>query len=181
MKPFSFFSLALASALCTPAGAASGQAPDQPAAGPTASKSKAHRPAPVKGQARTSKTRLGVLMQYEVDSPTTGTVGQVRLLMRRAEGSGPMTIELNPDAALSLREGLPGGSAVQTTGSASYTIGVLPQQDGLHYLHVYLRSGNMVESLAVPVQVGKNARLSHPAKVQTMPNGERVISMPAQQ
>lgn len=180
MNQFPLPSLALASALCLPAGAATGTAPNPPA--PVAGKASAtHHTAPVKGQVRTSKTRLGVLMQYEVDSPTTGTVGQVRLLMRRAEGSGPMTIELNPDAALALREGLPGGSAVQTAGSASYTIGVLPQQDGLHYLHVYLRSGTMVESLAVPVQVGKNARLSHPAKVQTMPNGERIISMPAQQ
>jgi len=180
MNTFLLPSLALASTLCLPAGAATGHAP-LPAA-PVGSKASATpHAAPVKGQVRTSKTRLGVLMQYEVDSPATGTVGQVRLLMRRAEGSGPMTIELNPDAALALRDGLPGGHAVQTTGSASYTIGVLPQQDGLHYLHVYLRSGNMVESLAVPVQVGKNARLRHPAKVQTMPNGERVISMPAQQ
>ncbi|UUZ73736.1 hypothetical protein LP415_12175 [Polaromonas sp. P1(28)-8] len=49
---------------------------------------------------------------------------------------------------------------MQTVPSADYVLDLVPQGEGLHYIHVYLRSGGMAEALAIPVQVGKTKRPS---------------------
>lgn len=134
-----------------------------------------------KGQLRTQKSRLGVTIDYTVTAPSaTGGVWPIQLTVRRADTAEPLTVELTPDAGLAMPTGLPGGSAVQTTATASYQLGVLPRStDGIYYVNVFLRSRNMTEALAIPVQSGKNAVVAKPVAVQTMPNGERVISIPA--
>ena len=58
---------------------------------------------------------------------------------------------------------------------------ITPTSDGLHYIHIFLRSGNMSEALAIAVPTGKTQSLAKPVTPKTMPDGRRVMSIPAQQ
>lgn len=169
----------LACMLSSPALANGGMAADQSA---PAQQPGAGKPAQaITGLARTAKTSMGVRIRYTVDSPAVGGRSQVRLSVQRPSSGAPLTIELAPSGGLRLGSKLPGGHAVQTAPSADYVLDLVPQGEGLHYIHVYLRSGGMAEALAIPVQVGKTNKPVKPAQVKTMPDGQRVISLPAQQ
>ena len=146
---------------------------------PTAKQQTAKKQPAATGVARTAKTGMGARISYTVDTPVVGSVGHVRLQVQQPANQ-QLTITITPDAALSL-SGLPGGSVVQSAASADYVLGVLPQGEGLHYLNVFLHSGTMTEALAIPVQVGKTQTIAKPVAVKTMPDGQRVMSIPAQQ
>lgn len=133
------------------------------------------------GLARTAKTSMGVRIRYSVDNPSVGGRSQVHLKVQRPASGQPLTIKLAASGGLRLDSNLPAGHAVQTASSADYVLGLVPQSEGLHYIHVYLRSGEMAEALAIPVQVGKTTKNTKAADVKTMPDGQRVISIPAQQ
>ena len=134
-----------------------------------------------RGQVRTSKTSMGARINYTLmNSLAVGSVTQVRLTVQTATPGQPLTVTLAADPALRL-ESKSGVGPVQLDASAGYTLAVVPQREGLHYIHVYLRSGDMTEALAIPMQVGKTQTLSKPVDVKTMPDGQRVISIPAQQ
>ena len=134
-----------------------------------------------RGQIRTSKTSMGAQISYTImNSLVVGSVTQVRLTVQTATPGQPLTVTLAADPALRL-EGQSGAGAIPLDASAGYTLAVVPQREGLHYIHVYLRSGDMTEALAIPMQVGKTQTLSKPVDVKTMPDGQRVISIPAQQ
>lgn len=163
----------------SPAFAGSGMASGQPA---PAQQQVTQKPAKaITGLARTAKTSMGVRIRYTVDSPAVGSRSQVRLSVQRPSSGPPLTIELAPSGGLRLDNRLPGGHVVQTVPSADYVLDLEPTGEGLHYIHVYLRSGGMAEALAIPVQVGKTKKTVKPAEVKTMPDGQRVISLPAQQ
>lgn len=133
----------------------------------------------LKGTAKTSKTSMGVLMDYSFASATVDRSGLLSLTITRRGGGDDATITIQPDAALRIAQGLPSAAAAFNPG-ASYTLKVQPLTDGLNYLNVFLKSGTRSESLAIPVQLGKEAKLQKTGAVQTMPSGERVISVPAQ-
>lgn len=169
----------LACMLSSPALAGGGMAAGQPAA---AQQQVAGKPAETAtGLARTAKTSMGVRIRYAVDSPTVGGRSQVRLKVQRPASGQPLTIELAPSGGLRLDSNLPASNAVQTAASVDYVLSLVPQSEGLHYIHVYLRSGEMAEALAIPVQVGKTKKNTKAADIKTMPDGQRVISIPAQQ
>lgn len=149
------------------------------AAKPAATASKT-RTVVKQGHLRTQKSRLGVTIDYTVEAPAAaGGVWPIRLTVRRADTAQPLTVELTPDAGLQMPTGLPGGSATQTTAVAIYVLGVVPRSStGISYVNVFLRSGNTTEALAIPVQ-SKDAVVAKPVAVKEMPNGERVISIPA--
>lgn len=135
------------------------------------------------GQGKTSKTRMGVRIRFDVEPAAVGRRSQVRLtVLRPAQPTAdtPLTLALSADKALQLDRALP-GSMQQAGASANYLLGVVPQSEGLHYIHVHLRAGDGAESLSIPVQVGASKALSRPIMPKTMPDGQRVISIPAQQ
>lgn len=132
------------------------------------------------GQLRTSKTRMGVGMRYAVSEPSVGQTATLNLRLTRLGTGEPVTLELRPDPALQMVGGMPTGQVVFNAGD-EYSIGLRPEAEGLHYIHVYLQSGQKAEALAIPVQVGKTQQLSKPGPVTTMPDGQRVMAMPAQQ
>lgn len=172
--------LLLACMLSSAALAADGMTSGKPC--PPAKQQAAKKPTPASsGLARTSKTGMGVRISYVVERPAVGAPSQVRLTVRQATGGPPLTIEVSSDGALRLQNGLADGRALQTGPSADYALGIVPQSDGLHYIHVYLRSGDMAEALAIPVQVGNAKTLAKPVLPKIMPDGQRVISIPAQQ
>ena len=169
----------LVGVLSSPALATAGMVAGQPA---PAQQQVTRKPAQAAtGLTRTAKTSMGVRIRYSVDSPAVGSRSQVRLNVQRPAYGQPLTIELASSGGLRLDNNLPAGNAVQAVPSADYVLSLVPQSEGLHYINVYLRSGDMAEALAIPVQVGNTKKLTKPAKVKTMPDGQRVISIPAQQ
>ena len=144
-----------------------------------ASKTKAVPANYLKGTGKTSKTGMGVQLDYAFNSAAVDRFGLLQLTITRRGGGEDATIAIQPDLGLLLAEGLPSSPAPFNPG-ASYTLKVQPMTDGLRYLNVFLKSGDRGESLAIPVQLGKDANLQKSGAVQTMPNGQRVISIPAQ-
>ena len=144
-----------------------------------ASKAKAIPANYFKGTFRTSKTGMGVQLDYAFNSAGVDRFGLLQLTITRRGGGEDASIALQPDEGLLLAEGLPLSPAPFNPG-ASYTIKVKPNTDGLRYLNVFLKSGAMAEAMAIPVQLGKDANLRKSGAVKTTPEGQRVISVPAQ-
>lgn len=133
----------------------------------------------LKGTAKTSKTHMGVKLDYAFASASVDQAGLLQLTITRRGGGDQATITLEPDSGLLLFEGLPSSPAPFNPG-ARYLVKVQPTVAGLRYLNVFLKSGTSSEALAIAVQLGKDANLQKTGVIQTMPNGQRVISVPAQ-
>ena len=133
------------------------------------------------GTLRTAKTSLGLRIDYAFDTPATGSTTEVRLKVEGNEAGRPLSIEVVPGTGLQMARGLPGNIAVQSAPSAEHVLAITPTGDGLHYIHVFLRSGGMTEALAIAVPTGKAQSLPKPVATKTMPDGRRVKSIPAQQ
>ena len=133
------------------------------------------------GTLRTSKTSLGLRIDYAFDTPATGSTTEVRLKVEGNEAGRPLSIEVVPGTGLQMARGLPGNIAMQSVPSAEHVMAITPTADGLHYIHVFLRSGGMTEALAIAVPTGKAQSLPKPVATKTMPDGRRVKSIPAQQ
>ena len=133
------------------------------------------------GTLRTSKTSLGLRIDYAFDTPATGNTTEVRLKVEGNEAGRPLSIEVVPGTGLQMARGLPGNIAMQSVPSAEHVVAITPTADGLHYIHIFLRSGGMTEALAIAVPTGKAQSLPKPVATKTMPDGRRVKSIPAQQ
>lgn len=135
----------------------------------------------VTGQVRTAKTRMGVNLRYAMTEPSAGNVGVLNLKLTRLGQGEPVSMELRPDPEIRMESGFPAGPVAFNAGD-DYSINIRPETEGMHYIHVYLQSGQRAEALAIPVQVGKTATvMAKPGTLSTMPDGQRVMSMPAQQ
>ena len=147
----------------------------------TSAASGASRSGTTTGTLRTSKTSLGLRIDYAFDTPATGSTTEVRLKVQGNEAGRPLTIEVVPGTGLQMARGLPGNIAMQSVPSAEHVVSITPTTDGLHYIHVFLRSGGMTEALAIALPTGKSQSLPKPVATKTMPDGRRVKSIPAQQ
>ena len=132
----------------------------------------------LKGTVRTSKTGMGVELDYAFASASVDRQGLLQLTLTRRGTGEDATISIQPDAGLRVTQGSL-SDAVFSPG-ASYTLKIQPLTDGLTYLNVFLKSGTQTESLAIAVQLGKDTRLQKSGAIQTTPSGQRVISVPAQ-
>jgi hypothetical protein len=64
---------------------------------------------------------------------------------------------------------------------SQHTVTVVPQAEGRFYISVLSNAQGRSGASAIAVQVGKSAvQLKPTGNVQVMPNGERIISVPAQ-
>ena len=133
------------------------------------------------GTLRTSKTSLGLRIDYAFDTLATGSTTEVRLKVEGNQAGRPLSIEVVPGTGLQMARGLPGNIAMQSVPSAEHVVAITPTGDGLHYLHIFLRSGGMTEALAIAVPTGKEQSLPKPVASKTTPDGRRVKSIPAQQ
>jgi hypothetical protein len=133
------------------------------------------------GTLRTSKTSLGLRVDYAFDAPATGRTSEVRLKIEGNEAGRPLSIEVVPGTGLQMARGLPGTIATQSAASAEHVMAVTPTTDGLHYIHIFLRSGDMSEALAIAVPTGKTQSLTPSVAAKTQADGRRVKSIPAQQ
>jgi hypothetical protein len=157
--------------------AAKSSAHDSAKAGP----SNASSSGTTKGTLRTSKTSLGLRIDYAFDTPATGRTTEVRLKVEGNEAGRPLSIEVVPGTGLQMAHGLPGTIATQSASSAEHVMAITPTTDGLHYIHIFLRSGDVSEALAIAVPTGKTQGLAPSVTTKTLPDGRRVKSIPAQQ
>ena len=144
-----------------------------------ANKSQAIPVSYLQGTVKTSKTGMGVQLDYAFASATVDRDGLLQLTITRRAGGNDASIAIEPDAGLLMVEGLP-SSPIAFNPGASYTLKIQALTDDLRYLNIFLKSAGQSESLAIAIQLGKDANLQKPGKVQTTPNGQRVISVPAQ-
>jgi hypothetical protein len=135
---------------------------------------------PMSGTLRTSKTSLGLRIDYAFDAPATGRTTEVRLKVEGNPAGRPLSIEVVPGTGLQMARGLPGNIATQSAASAEHVMAVTPTTDGLHYIHIFLRSGDMSEALAIAVPTGKTQSLTPSVATKTQADGRRVKSIPAQ-
>ncbi len=135
----------------------------------------------IKGMLRTSKTGMGARVDYLVETPVAGQTTSVRLKIEGREIGRPLSVEVVAGNGLQLVRGLPGGRAEQTDVAVEHVLAIYPAADGLYYLNVFLRSGDMSEAMAIAIPVGKTQTLPKPVAPQTTPDGRNIISIPAQQ
>jgi hypothetical protein len=152
--------------------------------GPRASSAKPSAPVKasgIKGALRTSKTGMGARIDYVVETPVAGQTTLVRLKIEGKESGPRFSMEVVPGDGLQLVRGLPGGRAEQTDATVEHVLAINPTADGLYYLNVFLRSGDMTEAMAIAIPVGKTPALAKPVTPQITPDGRKIISIPAQQ
>jgi hypothetical protein len=120
----------------------------------------------------------GVDMAYRIEgTPAVGSPLTVRIQM-----FSPLDAQASVRAAEGLQLNAPELVMQATPGVRSeHVITVVPQAEGRFYLNVLSTANGRSSATAIAVQVGKaQAQLKPSGKVQVMPSGERVISVPAQ-
>lgn len=143
----------------------------------------AEAPAP---RAAPAKSSLGVSIGHSLAATAVGQASVLTLTATATAASASgVTITVRPDDALALTSSdLVVGEAKPLEGAATTTFAltVTPKREGLHYVNVFLRAGRRAQALAIAVPVGDAAvTLNKSSRVQSMPGGERVISVPARQ
>ncbi len=121
----------------------------------------------------------GISMAYRIEgTPEVGKPLTVRLQMQSP---------VDAQATMNAGEGLKLQGAQQPMlspagQSTEHTVVVVPQAEGRFYLNVFSSASGRGSASAIAIQVGKEAAVQskRAGNVQTMSNGERVISVPAQ-
>lgn len=129
---------------------------------------------------RAKKPGSGVTLAYRVEGAVSAKV-PTEVTLR----FGSVT---SPDGATVAVAGTDGLVLAETT-SAKLTAHAAQQElrvrvtapaDGVYYLNVTTRQGGRAHVTSVPITVGKGkVKLQKNGSVQTMPNGERVVSLPS--
>ena len=119
----------------------------------------------------------GVEIAYRIDG--TPEVGLALTIL--------LSVSSSSDAQLTLR----GGEGIVLTGAVGplqtlagqttlHQVSVMPTAQGRFYLHIVSSANGRDTASAIAIQVGKAAGQNKPSgDIQVMPNGERVISVPA--
>lgn len=119
----------------------------------------------------------GVEVAYRIDG--TPEVGRALTIL--------LSVSSSSDAQLTLR----GGEGIVLTGAVGplqtlagqttlHQVSVMPTAQGRFYLHIVSSANGRDTASAIAIQVGKAAGQNKPSgDIQVMPNGERVISVPA--
>lgn len=123
----------------------------------------------------------GVTVSYNV--PKVLSAGQTATVQIRLSNvtKNDASVKVTPPASVTMT----GDASVLTgkalpLGSTTLTLQVTPSADGLEYLNVFTTQGGRTTAQSIPLQVGSaKAEVKNKNKVETTPEGEKVISMPA--
>jgi hypothetical protein len=120
----------------------------------------------------------GVDVAYRIEgTPTVGSPLTIRI-QTASPFNAQTTLRAGEGLLLSDPDQVLQSQAGQRT---EHTVTVVPQAEGRFYLNVFSVANNRGGASAIAVHVGKGAvQLKPSGKVQVMPNGERIISVPAQ-
>lgn len=120
----------------------------------------------------------GVEVAYRVEgTPAVGTPLTIRIIM---SSHGNADISLRAGEGLALDPQQQKGLLSKAGQSAEHSVTVVPLAEGRHYLHLISSAHGRASASSIAIQVGKGTVQSKPSgRVQTLPGGERIISVPA--
>ena len=146
----------------------------------------------VAGSASTSpgKPTAPISIDYEVlGKPIVGLPVAINIEVHSSQDLGPVSVQYSIDdtSALLFQEGqVQRLENMEFAELASQQLAVVPQREGRLYVNVAAEvqtpGGSMIKSMAIPIQVGSSPnRPEINGELVEGPDGETVISMPAQQ
>ena len=153
------------------------------------SSTEADKSLPVADGASPGKPSAPISIDYEiVGSPIVGAPVLINVDVR--SGAGPVTVQYNitDTSALVFQQGQVQRWEIADPAaeSAVQQLSVIPQREGRLYVNVSAEvmtpAGSMIRSMAIPIKVGAApARATPNGEVVEGPDGEAVISLPAQE
>ena len=127
-------------------------------------------------------------MRYEIMSnPVVGQPVLINVVVSSQEGPVPVYYSITDRSALIFQDGqVERLSIVDPSSDVARQLTVVPQREGRLYVNVSAEvqtpGGSMIRSMAVPIKVGGAPVESTPnGEVVEGPNGEAIISLPAQE
>ena len=120
----------------------------------------------------------GIVVRYRLEgTPAAGRTLAVDLALERIVGNDA-SVRFEADRGLRL----PAGAAARqlTAGQkAALTVDVVPDAEGISYLHVFTTQDGITSVVSIPVSVGKaGATLPAIGDLKPTPDGDKIISMP---
>lgn len=142
-------------------------------------------PAPEAAPASPGKPGAPVELNYELlGTPAVGQPLTLRLDFRASGEADDLSISYAGEGALSLQAAAAENLSLRAEPTPHRELTVVPRKEGMHYVNVFVRLGERSRSFSVPIQVGKvdvKAALKPQGELSTTPEGERLISLPAQE
>lgn len=185
MKPSSTYIAILAASITI----AACQSKDEAAAEqPVAPEAIAGKPDPDPSGASPGKPQAPISMRYEIMSnPVVGQPVLINVMV--SSNAGPVEVEysITDRSALTFQAGQVERLEIADPSSGTARqLSVIPQREGRVYVNVSAQvqtpGGAMVRSMAIPIRVGAAPAEATPnGKVVEGPDGEAVISLPAQE
>ena len=153
------------------------------------------RPEPVAGKsmpnldgASPGKPQAPIIMSYEiVGSPIVGNPVLINVSIGSSQGPVNVHYSITDQSALMFQDGQVEHLEITDVSSGAVRqLSVVPQREGRLYVNVSAEiqtpRGAMIRSMAIPINVGSAPeRAESPMNVVEGPDGEAVISMPAQE
>lgn len=153
------------------------------------------RPEPVAGKsmpnldgASPGKPQAPIIMSYEiVGSPIVGNPVLINVSISSSQGPVNVHYSITDQSALMFQDGqVEHLEIADVSNGAARQLSVVPQREGRLYVNVSAEvqtpGGAKIRSMAIPIQVGTAPERSEsPMNVVEGPDGEAVISMPAQE
>lgn len=138
--------------------------------------------------ADSGKPRAPISIEYEIIG--NAIVGQpilINVAVISSQGPVELSYAINDKSAVMFQSGQVERMQIPDPSSGStQQLAVVPQREGRVYVNVSAEvqtpGGSMIRSLAIPIKVGEAPeQATAPGEVKEAPDGETVISMPAEE
>ena len=122
----------------------------------------------------------GVAIQYRIDgTPQAGVAVPVVLSFDGITDPAGGTVRFTGDGGLTVT-GASGPQALPAGKVTTLTVQVVPDADGIGYLHVFTTQNGATSATSITVQAGKApSALPASSGLKDTPAGEKIITMPA--
>ncbi|OUM04180.1 hypothetical protein [Variovorax sp. JS1663] len=121
----------------------------------------------------------GIAVQYRIDgTPESGSAVPVVLSFDGITDPAGGTVKLRPDGGLAIT-GSSGPYTLPAGRTSTLTVQVVPDADGIGYLHVFTTQNGATSATSITVQVGKEpSTLPASSGLKQTPGGDKILSMP---
>jgi hypothetical protein len=121
----------------------------------------------------------GIVVQYRIDgTPKAGTAVPVALRFDGITDPAGGMVRFTGDGGLTIA-GSPGPQALPAGQASTLTLQVVPDADGIGYLHVFTTQNGATSATSITVQVGKPPSvLPASGSLKDTPAGDKILTMP---